>query len=117
MDGPNLLTGLEWHSITNINSTTSILSGGSTWLSESSDRTWFYEHEKQVFKDGPALLQGRRRHASTIIIDSVTKDIIPVVAGGEVYVHMTLSFTRLYSTELLIDDKWQPGLNQILKAG
>ena len=95
--GPKLPTGVWGHTITVLNTTTSILAGGETEDSSASAKTWYYDHEEQNFSEGPALLQGRRYHGSATVIDVVTKEKIPVVAGG-----VDGGYDTLDSTELLL---------------
>ena len=100
--GPNLPTKIWGHSITSINKTVSFISGGETSASKYSPKTWYYNHESQLFRNGPSLQLGRGGHASATVIDSVTKSLIIVVAGG-------WNGNQLDSKELLIDDQWKPG--------
>ena len=108
IDGPDLPTAVMRHAITAINSTVSILSGGSANSNSASSQTWFYNHETEAFSSGPTLLEGRRWHASATIVDKVTKAKIPVVTGG-------YNNGDLDSTELLIDGHWQTGKIQCRK--
>ena len=108
IDGPDLPTAVWRHAITAINSTVSILSGGSTYGNTYSSQTWFYNHETVAFSSGPTLLEGRIYHASANIVDKVTKAKIPVVTGG-------YDNGYLDSTELLIDGQWQTGKIQCRK--
>ena len=80
--GPELPVAVSDHAITSINSTLSLLSGGTTDATTYSPLTWFFDHENNVFSSGPSLLQGRRRHGSATCVDKVTKEKIPMVAGG-----------------------------------
>ena len=100
------------HAITSINSTVSILSGGSTSANSYSPVTWYFNHETKVFSSGPSLLEGRIDHGSATCVDKVTKARIPIVAGGyDVYLSTTLLSTYgLDSTELLINGQWQSGI-------
>ena len=100
--GPELPEAIELHAITSINSTVSILSGGSTDATPSSPLTWYFNHETNVFSSGPSLLEGRRYHGSATYMDKVTKEKIPMVTGG-------LGSGKSDSTELLINGIWQPG--------
>ena len=102
--GPKLPTGVWFHTITVLDKTTSILAGGRTDYSFASAKTWYYDHEKQIFSEGPALQQGRHYHGSATAEDIVTKEKIPVVAGG-----IDDEGTRLNSTELLINNRWITG--------
>ena len=101
--GPDLPKAVYNHAITAINTTVSILSGGSTSASLKSSSTWYYNHETQVFSSGPSLLERRREHGSATIVDMVTKSKIPIVTGG-------LGNGFLKSTEMLINGQWQPGM-------
>ena len=104
--GPDLPIAVLWHTITSINSTVSILSGGLTMTlaTSYSPLTWYFNHETNIFSAGPSLLEGREQHGSAACVDKVTKSKIPIVTGGkgsgDVY---------LDSTELLINEQWQPG--------
>ena len=100
--GPDLPTAIYKHTITAVNATVSILSGGSTNVNTFSSETWFYNHETKTFTPGPTLLEGRIWHASATIVDKVTKNKIPFVTGG----HNGHSVT---GTEILIDGQWQTG--------
>ena len=104
--GPDLPSALMRHTITSINSTVSILSGGSTTADSYSAVTWYFNHETNVFSSGPSLLEGRVDHGSATCVDKVTKAIIPIVAGGY---NVYLSTYGLDSTELLINEHWQSG--------
>ena len=104
--GPDLPTAVYNHAITAINTTVSILSGGSTSASLKSPSTWYYNHETQGFSSGPSLLERRRVHGSATIVDKVTKSKIPIVTGG-------LGNGFLKSTEMLINGHWQPGMYYI----
>ena len=100
--GPDLPTYVFAHKITAINATVSILSGGITSTDSYTAATWYYNHETAVFSSGPSLLEGRRNHGSTTIMDTVTKAKIVVVTGG-------FNVTNMKSTELLINGQWQQG--------
>ena len=69
IDGPNMKTELYYHAITNLNHTSSIISGGSTKSGSYTSKTWFYNHKTKEFSAGPALLQARRSHASATLVD------------------------------------------------
>ena len=109
--GPDLPTGLFAHSITAISETTSILSGGfEDMYSQSSSKTWYYNHETKTFTSGPTLLEGRRFHGSATYVDRMTKEKIPVVTGG-----FNSELGILGSTELLKNGKWQKGTIHCMK--
>jgi hypothetical protein len=100
--GPELPEANHFHALTSINSTVSLLSGGSTSGNSYSPLTWYFNHETNVFSSGPSLLQGRNRHGSATVVDKVTKAKIPIVTGG-------YKSGVLDSTELLINGQWQSG--------
>ena len=102
--GPDLPTAVGYHAITSINSTVSILSGGWTTADLYSPQTWYFNHETNTFSAGPSLLEGRYLHGSATCVDKVTKAKIPTVTGG----HCSI-VTICDSTELLINEEWQPG--------
>ena len=107
-DGPDLKTALDSHAITNINSTVSIITGGtiktaSVELPDITSQTWYYNHETKTFTSGPTLITARTIHGSATIIDKMTKEKIPVVTGGY------LAGIYMDSTELLIKEQWQTG--------
>ena len=103
--GPELPTAVMRHAITSINSTASILSGGSTSATAYSPLTWYFNHETNVFSSGPSLLEGRIDHGSATCVDKVTKAKIPIVTGG----YNGAYGAELDSTELLINGQWQSG--------
>ena len=98
--GPDLPEAVWHHAITSINSTVSLLSGGSTSTTGYSPLTWYFNHETNVFSSGPSLLEGREDHGSATVVDKVTKAKIPMVTGG---------LGASDSTELLINGQWQSG--------
>ena len=101
--GPDMADNIEYHAITTINATTSILSGGLNLDGSTISKTWYYNHETQVFTDGPKLQEGRQRHGSATIRDRNNSLRIPIVTGG------SNGDNTLNSTELLINGKWQTG--------
>ena len=103
--GSNMPIAVAWHAITDVNSTTSIISGGDLHTNSFSTLTWYYNHVTQEFQLGPSLMEGRQRHGSGTVFDQKTKEKIVVVAGGWDGVN------DLDSTELLIDGEWQQGEN------
>ena len=109
--GPILPNPTWYHTITKVNQTTFILAGGITPNSSDTAKTWYYDNESQIFFKGPALKQGRRQHASCTIIDHITKEKIPVIAGGRYYDDGL--FIVLDSIELLMNNQWIPGKIQL----
>ena len=69
------------HSISLVNSSTSIIIGGRTNDNSYSSLTWYYNHFTQEFQSGPSLIEGRRYHASGTVLDQETQENIVVVAG------------------------------------
>jgi hypothetical protein len=108
--GPDLPIAVDYHAITSINSTVSILSGGQTMAHDYSPLTWYFNHETIAFSLGPSLLRGRYEHGSATCVDKVTKAKIPIVTGGTGSGSLYLD-----STELLINEQWQPGTIQCNK--
>ena len=109
--GPELPLAVSRHTITSINATVSILSGGWTDANSYSSLTWYFNHETGAFSLGPNLLESRTYHGSATCVDKVTKAKIPIVSGGRGSGNVLLD-----STELLINEQWQPGTNQCKKA-
>ena len=103
-DGPDLKTAISSHAITIINSTMSIITGGTTSISDMTSETWYYNHETKIFTSGPELMEARSSHGSATIIDKTTKEKIPVVTGGHLENKLVTD-----STELLIKGRWQKG--------
>ena len=104
--GPEMPTAVYHHAIAGVNSTTSILTGGNTYVSENSPLTWYFNHVSQEFQSGPSLITGRKRHASGTIQDQETKEDIVAVVGGYNYGD---GYYFLGSTEFLINGEWTPG--------
>jgi len=95
------------HSMTNINSTTSVITGG--YFSKKSDPfiesslVYYYHHQIQKWIEGPKMKVARGDHASGMVTDTVTNEKYLVVAGG-------LDFPEpMKSTEILINNKWIDG--------
>ena len=105
--GPSMPIKVHYATITTINTTVSIISGGNSNAKPLTDETWYFNHETQTFSPGPSLLEGRDQHASATVIDRVTKAKIPIVAGGIIRGRRWSELTD--STELLINGKWQSG--------
>ena len=107
-DGPELPTAVWQHSMTSINDTVSLLSGGATSANPASAQTWYYNHETEAFTSGPDLLEGRGNHGSATIVDKVTKAKIAVITGG----YKNGGGNWMDSTELLINGQWETGTVQ-----
>ena len=108
MPGPDLLLAVEKHAIVAINSTSSMIIGGSLdWClhscSVSTSSTFYYDDNKGELSKGPSLMAARNNHAAGIVTDEVTNEIFVVVTGGR-------SLDYLDSTEILQDKKWVQGM-------
>ena len=108
-DGPDLPTAVYYHAMTKINDSVSLLSGGKTNAEDYTAKTWYYNHDTEIFTSGPDLLEGRRVHGSALNVDKVTKSIIVVITGGDG------NGNRMDSTEMLINGQWQTGTIQCRK--
>ena len=104
--GPEMPRRVCKHSIASFNATTSILTGGNSYLlGEYTQETWYFNHVSKEFQRGPSLITGRSLHASATLQDHDTKEDIVAVVGGE-----NKDFGGdLDSTEFLRNGKWSPG--------
>ena len=91
------------HSLVQINSTVSLLIGGITSSDYSSPKTYYFDHIKQQFLQGPELNIGRSYHASSVITDLITDEKYVVVSGG-------MNNNILDSAEVLINNEWRFGM-------
>ena len=105
VQGPELPVEMTHHSLVQINSTVSLLIGGITSSEDSSPKTYYFDHIKQQFLQGPELNIGRYYHASSIITDQITDEKYVVVTGG-----MNDSIGVLDSAEVLINNEWRFGM-------
>jgi hypothetical protein len=105
--GPDLPTGFTDHAITSYNEKVSILSGGNR---HKDSLTWYYDHKTGEFTSGPKLRRARRYHASATLVDKVTNEKIPVVAGGFGGFGKSEPYPTQQSTEILINGEWQIGI-------
>ena len=103
--GPDLPRANSAFAMTTINDTVSLLSGGNTKASSSSAKTWYFNHDTEIFTKGSDLLSGRNSHGSATIVDKVTKAKIAVVTGG----YQAWGSQALDSTEMLIDGQLETG--------
>jgi len=101
--GPEMPAAVDCHSISSLDATTSIITGGITSATSSSDVTWYFDHVSQEFQQGPPLITGRSYHASATLQDHDTKEDIVAVVGG------IGNGGVLDSTEFLINGEWTPG--------
>ena len=94
------------HSVTNINETTSILTGGYSDLEGQEiflTQTYFFNHPTQKWTKGPNLNVGRLGHVSGMVTDTVTNEKYLLVIGG------SRRCPGLDSTEILMDGRWVIG--------
>jgi len=110
--GPEMPAAVSYHSISSLNATTSILTGGYTLedATLSLDVTWYFDHVSQEFQQGPSLITGRYKHASATLQDHDTKEDIVAVVGG--YID---GVGRLDSTEFLRNGEWTAGPQMPIK--
>ena len=101
MPGPNLPMALRKHVMVVINSTCSMVIGGSVGYEIAS--TFFYDRSEGEWIDGPSLIRERYDHAAGIVTDEVTNEHFVVVTGGYGF------FSFLDSTEILQDGEWVQG--------
>ena len=114
VQGPELPVEMTHHSLVQINSTVSLLIGGITsseLVEYSSPKTYYFDHIKQQFLQGPELNIGRYYHASSIITDQITDEKYVVVSGGiNDDDSMNNNFGVLDSAEVLINNEWRFGM-------
>ena len=108
VQGPELPIDMGAHSLVQINSTVSLLIGGITSSDLISRKTYYFDHIKEQFLQGPELNIGRYHHASSIITDQITDEKYVVVSGGENYNEFPDYI--LDSTEILINNEWRFGM-------
>ena len=104
--GPDLPMNLMHHAKIAINTTHSMVIGGSNSTGLELDLTFFFDHVNQKWVDGPTLIQERSYgHAVGIVNDQVTMANLAIVTGG------VAGYGEYYiiSTEILVDSKWLPG--------
>ena len=71
------------------------------------DKTWYFNHVTQEFIDGPNLRISRSGHAAGVFVDSVSKEVLVVVAGG-------INKNKILdSTEILKGDRWELGMYHV----
>ena len=102
--GPEMPAAVHYPSISSLNATTSILTGGETSAIDYSPVTWYFDHVSQEFQQGPSLITGRRSHASATLQDHDTKEDIVAVVGG-----YNDGVGELDSTEFLRNGEWTAG--------
>ena len=78
---------------------------GDSWYKQDISRsTFFYNHIKKSWSDGPMLRQGRMLHAAGVVTDEFTNEKLIVATGGR-----SSSFEHLDSIEVLFDNQWHIG--------
>ena len=104
MIGPDLPMALYKHAMVAINSTFSMVIGGS-YSNGYSASTFFYDRIEEEWINGPSLMQERYFHAAGLVTDEVTDEHFVAVTGGhDWYVGNTFD-----STEILQDGEWVQG--------
>ena len=98
MLGPDLPMALESHAMVAINSTCSMVIGGTSYGYSAS--TFYYDRNEGEWITGPSLMQARGWHAAGIVTDEVT---------GEHFVAVTGGIGSLDSTDILQDGEWVQG--------
>ena len=112
IEGPELPIQLYGHRMINKENSLTIVIGGSTSYEECgsfciSEETFYYDHSKETWSDGPQMQQERHWHAVGIVIDEVTKERLVVVTGG-----YGQDGSALTSTEILLHDQWIAGVKK-----
>ena len=103
--GPDLPIGFSSHAMVAINSTWSMVIGGSSYSGGCSALTFLYDHNEGKWTTGPSLMQGRRHHAAGIVTDEVTNENSVAVTGGD-----DKDYENGFdSTEIFQDGKWVQG--------
>jgi len=90
-------------SVANINSTTSMITGGYLEYTVSTV-TFYFHHPTQKWISGPNLNMARFDHVSGVVTDTVSNEKYLVVIGGREH-----SWNELSSIEMLIDNEWVMG--------
>ena len=102
-EGPELPVIMgHGHGISFINSTVSIITGGYT--NGYTDKTWYFNHATQEFRQGPNLLEARTGHGYGTIIDQETKEKMAIVTGG-----YADHGGFMDSTEIFLNGQWVTG--------
>ena len=109
LEGPDMPIDLIKHVIVAINSTCSMVIGGWSdeyrihwtqdgWMSF----TFYYDHRKDTWINGPGLIKERDRHAAGFVTDGYTNEKYLIVTGGN-------NAGFLDSTEMLQENVWTQG--------
>ena len=105
--GPELPLAVSDHTVIGINSTFSMVIGGTLDMRNGIDFTFYYDHYNQVWFDGPYLNIGRSAHGTGRVTDLITREKLVVVTGGKYCDDDSCQI--LDSTEILIDGNWVLG--------
>ena len=100
LSGPNLPIALYRHAMVAINSSCAMVIGGLVQLQpdKESASTFYYDHIKGKWSDGPSLIHARSGLAAGIVTDEVTNENFVVVTEDS-----------QTTTEILQDGKWVQG--------
>ena len=101
--GPHLPIPVIAHALVAINGTCSMLIGGTLTGNIEIKSTFYFQHEGQIWTQGPDLIQARQEHAAGMVTDEETLERFVVVTGGSV------NGILLDSTEILVDLLWNNG--------
>ena len=88
------------------NSCSMIIGGYTDWYEQDISRsTFFYNHIKKSWSDGPILRQGRTSHAAGVVTDEFTNEKLIVATGGS-YDSIDVILDTI---EVLFDNQWHIG--------
>ena len=105
--GPELPLAVSDHTVIGINSTFSMVIGGTLDIRNGIDFTFYYDHYNQVWYDGPYLNIRRSTHGTGKVTDLITREKLVVVTGGK---YCDDDSCQIFdSTEILIDGNWVLG--------
>ena len=89
------------HALVSFDDTWSMLIGGEyEW--GGTPFTYYFDHEREEWIDGPTMEYSRYNHAAGAVTDEQTSEKLIIVTGGR-------EESILTSTEILIDNVWHPG--------
>ena len=71
--------------------------------------TYYFDHGKQVWIEGPLLIRGRHSHTSGSVVDEYTMETLFITVGGQARGY-ELSDSK--STEVLWENQWLQGMYQ-----
>ena len=83
-----------------------IIGGYTDWYEQDISRsTFFYNHIKKSWSDGPILRQGRTSHAAGVVTDEFTNEKLIVATGGS-YDSIDVILDTI---AVLFDNQWHIG--------